>query len=148
MAARTSTSCLTAPTPSSVATSPSSLGCKPSAPRWSIASTGPDRSSRSTDRGGISDRFKSPGFVRGFFVPQAWARTGTSELSTPLLRTSGHATLATVANGRAAKRARGKPMRKLLLIVGLLPLAIGLLWIGQGTGTTHCPPSRLILHPL
>ena len=30
-------------------------------------------------------------------------------------------------------------MRKLLLIVGLLALAIGLLWIGQGTGVINWP---------
>ena len=35
-------------------------------------------------------------------------------------------------------------MRKLLLIVGLLALAIGLLWIGQGTGVVNWP--RIELH--
>jgi hypothetical protein len=32
-------------------------------------------------------------------------------------------------------------MRKALLIVGLLALAIGLLWIGQGTGAVAWPAS-------
>jgi uncharacterized membrane protein len=32
-------------------------------------------------------------------------------------------------------RNQENPMRNALLIVGLLALAIGLLWIGQGTGT-------------
>jgi uncharacterized membrane protein len=31
------------------------------------------------------------------------------------------------------------PMRNLLLIVGFLALAIGLLWIGQGTGVIDWP---------
>ena len=34
-------------------------------------------------------------------------------------------------------------MRKLLLIVGLLALAIGLLWIGQGTGVIKWPQVEL-----
>ena len=33
-------------------------------------------------------------------------------------------------------------MRKLLLIVGLLALAIGLLWIGQGTGVIDVAARR------
>ena len=36
-------------------------------------------------------------------------------------------------------------MRQLLLIVGLLALAMGLLWIGQGTGVINWPqPSFMI----
>jgi uncharacterized membrane protein len=38
-----------------------------------------------------------------------------------------------------------KPMRRLLLILGLLALAIGLLWIGQGTGVINWPPSSFMI---
>jgi hypothetical protein len=37
-------------------------------------------------------------------------------------------------------------MRKLLLIVGLLALAIGLLWIGQGTGVIAWPQSSFMIN--
>jgi len=36
-------------------------------------------------------------------------------------------------------------VRKLLLIVGVLALAIGLLWIGQGTGTVNWPQSSFMI---
>jgi hypothetical protein len=36
-------------------------------------------------------------------------------------------------------------MRKLLLVVGFLALAIGLLWIGQGTGAVKWPPSSFMI---
>ena len=36
-------------------------------------------------------------------------------------------------------------MRKLLLIVGLLALAVGLLWIGQGTGAIAWPQSSFMI---
>jgi len=36
-------------------------------------------------------------------------------------------------------------MRKLLLIVGFLALAIGLLWIGQGTGVIKWPESSFMI---
>jgi uncharacterized membrane protein len=39
----------------------------------------------------------------------------------------------------------GKPMRKLFLVVGFLALAIGLLWIGQGTGAVKWPPSSFMI---
>jgi uncharacterized membrane protein len=39
----------------------------------------------------------------------------------------------------------GKPMRKLFLVVGLLALAIGLLWIGQGTGAIKWPASSFMI---
>jgi hypothetical protein len=39
-------------------------------------------------------------------------------------------------------------MRKLLLIVGFLALAIGLLWIGQGTGVINWPPSSFMIRQL
>ena len=39
-------------------------------------------------------------------------------------------------------------MRKLLLIVGFLALAIGLLWIGQGTGVIDWPPSSFMINQI
>ena len=36
-------------------------------------------------------------------------------------------------------------MRPLLLIVGLVALAIGLLWIGQGTGVIQWPESSFMI---
>ncbi|GAC1333198.1 MAG: hypothetical protein NVS2B1_03250 [Bradyrhizobium sp.] len=39
-------------------------------------------------------------------------------------------------------------MRKLLLVVGLLSLAMGLLWIGQGTGVIAWPQSSFMIRQL
>lgn len=39
-------------------------------------------------------------------------------------------------------------MRKLLLTVGFLALAIGLLWIGQGTGVINWPASSFMIRQL
>jgi uncharacterized membrane protein len=36
-------------------------------------------------------------------------------------------------------------MRKLLLTIGFLALAVGLLWIGQGTGTINWPQSSFMI---
>ena len=36
-------------------------------------------------------------------------------------------------------------MRQLLLILGLIALAIGLLWIGQGTGVIQWPESSFMI---
>jgi uncharacterized membrane protein len=36
-------------------------------------------------------------------------------------------------------------MRHLLLILGFLALAIGMLWIGQGTGTINWPQSSFMI---
>jgi hypothetical protein len=41
-----------------------------------------------------------------------------------------------------------RPMRKLLLIVGIVALAIGLLWIGQGTGTVNWPQSSFMIRQI
>jgi uncharacterized membrane protein len=58
----------------------------------------------------------------------------------------GHANLADVARGsRAANASEENPMRKLLLIVGILALAMGLLWIGQGTGAIKWPQSSFMI---
>jgi len=39
-------------------------------------------------------------------------------------------------------------VRQLLLIVGLLALAMGLLWIGQGTGMIHWPQSSSMINEI
>jgi uncharacterized membrane protein len=39
-------------------------------------------------------------------------------------------------------------VRQLLLIVGLLALAMGLLWIGQGTGMIHWPQSSFMINEI
>ncbi|HEY3677775.1 MAG TPA: hypothetical protein VGL45_03580 [Bradyrhizobium sp.] len=39
-------------------------------------------------------------------------------------------------------------MRQMLLILGLLGLAIGLLWIGQGTGVIKWPASSFMISQL
>jgi uncharacterized membrane protein len=36
-------------------------------------------------------------------------------------------------------------MRRLLLVLGLVALAVGLLWIGQGTGVIDWPPSSFMI---
>ena len=36
-------------------------------------------------------------------------------------------------------------MRKLLLVLGFIALAIGLLWIGQGTGVVKWPQSSFMI---
>jgi uncharacterized membrane protein len=53
----------------------------------------------------------------------------------------------TVANAGAiaAPPIRGKTMRPLLLVVGVLALAVGLLWIGQGTGVIQWPASSFMI---
>jgi uncharacterized membrane protein len=44
-----------------------------------------------------------------------------------------------------AADANRKPMRNLLLVLGLLALAVGLLWIGQGTGAIKWPRSSVMI---
>jgi uncharacterized membrane protein len=39
-------------------------------------------------------------------------------------------------------------MRSLLLVVGLLALAMGVLWIGQGTGVIAWPRSSFMINQL
>jgi uncharacterized membrane protein len=48
-------------------------------------------------------------------------------------------------HGHEAGANEEKPMRNLLLIVGVVALAIGLLWIGQGTGTINWPQSSFMI---
>jgi hypothetical protein len=39
-------------------------------------------------------------------------------------------------------------MRRTLLIIGLLALAIGLLWIGQGTGVVAWPKASFMINEI
>ena len=39
-------------------------------------------------------------------------------------------------------------MRKLLLIVGVVALALGLLWIGQGTGVIAWPQTSFMINQM
>jgi hypothetical protein len=43
---------------------------------------------------------------------------------------------------------QGKSMARLLLILGFLCLAVGLLWIGQGTGVIAWPQSSFMINQL
>jgi hypothetical protein len=61
---------------------------------------------------------------------------------------SQRATLATVARWPRGQRQRGNPMGRAFLIVGFLALAIGLLWIGQGTGAIAWPKSSFMINQL
>jgi uncharacterized membrane protein len=74
----------------------------------------------------------------------------SSEASSLLLpRVSERATLAAAAElPRRPDRERVNPMPKLLLIVGFLALAIGLLWIGQGTGAIAWPQSSFMINQI
>jgi uncharacterized membrane protein len=58
-----------------------------------------------------------------------------------LPRAGEHATLP----AGAAQANEGMPMRKVLLIVGVLALATGLLWIGQGLGVINWPQSSFMI---
>jgi len=49
---------------------------------------------------------------------------------------------------RTASGNRGKSMARSLSIVGFLALAIGLLWIGQGTGVVAWPKSSFMISQL
>jgi uncharacterized membrane protein len=74
----------------------------------------------------------------------------TSEAPSVLLPwVSESVTLATVAPQPPAADAREeRAMRKLLLTVGFLALALGLLWIGQGTGAIAWPPSSFMINQI
>jgi hypothetical protein len=74
----------------------------------------------------------------------------SSEASSLLLPQVGErATLAAAAEWPCRPdRERVNPMPKLLLIVGFLALAIGLLWIGQGTGAISWPQSSFMINQI
>jgi hypothetical protein len=46
------------------------------------------------------------------------------------------------------RHGNGEGMARLLLIIGFLTLAIGLLWIGQGTGVIPWPRSSFMINQL
>ncbi len=48
----------------------------------------------------------------------------------------------------AWRRGGEEVMRRSLLIVGLLALAIGLLWIGQGTGMVAWPQTSFMINQI
>jgi hypothetical protein len=50
--------------------------------------------------------------------------------------------------GDAKAATGGESMARLLLIVGFLALAVGLLWIGQGTGAIAWPKSSFMINQL
>jgi hypothetical protein len=52
------------------------------------------------------------------------------------------------AAAKAAGTATGKSMARSLSIIGFLALAIGLLWIGQGTGAIPWPRSSFMINQL
>jgi hypothetical protein len=52
------------------------------------------------------------------------------------------------AAARQKQTKREGTMRRFLLIAGLLALAVGLLWIGQGTGTVPWPRSSFMVNQL
>jgi hypothetical protein len=98
-------------------------------------------------------QLKSPGIVRGFFVPWliSLADDGPgSALRRPPSTCPECASASVWPALRAARsqRERGKLMRKLLLIAGFLALAVGLLWIGQGTGTINWPQSSFMIRQI
>jgi len=69
------------------------------------------------------------------------------------IRSTGTAPLATFRRQPARRAAtkganRRKPMARLLSIIGFLALAIGLLWIGQGTGAIPWPRSSFMINQL
>ena len=39
-------------------------------------------------------------------------------------------------------------MKALLMVVGIVALAVGLLWVGQGTGYVHWPPASSMISDL
>jgi uncharacterized membrane protein len=41
-----------------------------------------------------------------------------------------------------------EPMRRLLLVLGLIALVIGLLWIGQGTGVVKWPATSFMINQI
>ena len=67
----------------------------------------------------------------------SWTTYSLESYGCPSQRFPGAGRIATrprilIADGKSTTGNRGNPMRKLLLIIGFLALAIGLLWIGRG----------------
>jgi hypothetical protein len=61
----------------------------------------------------------------------------------------GHSLSRLPYNPRRKRRGNGRnSMARSLSIIGFLALAIGLLWIGQGTGAIRWPPSSFMVNQL
>jgi len=54
----------------------------------------------------------------------------------------------TLYKSDASRPGRDNTVRRLLLVLGLLALAVGLLWIGQGTGVITWPQSSFMIKQL
>jgi hypothetical protein len=108
------------------------------------------RSPRGTDLLIKVRQLKSPGIAGAFLclVDDEIIQIGVLSLLLPWVNES--ATLATVARqpGRPDRERGKRPMRKLLLTVGFLALALGLLWIGQGTGVIAWPQSSFMINQI
>ena len=112
--------------------------------RWSYRfNWGGRRLSRSTDLS-RTDQLKSPGICRGFFV--SWRRMAPlhREASSALVlaRQAPHCSS---CGCPADDSQRVNPCASCCLIAGFLALAIGLLWIGQGTGVIAWPASSFMI---
>jgi hypothetical protein len=69
--------------------------------------------------------------------------------SLPLPSLNERATLTAVARWPAGPDREGEdPLRRSLLIVGFIALALGLLWIGQGTGAIAWPQSSFMINQI
>ncbi len=53
-----------------------------------------------------------------------------------------------IAERKGAPQRREKTLRKPLLTVGFVALALGLLWIGQGTGVIAWPQSSFMINQI
>jgi hypothetical protein len=87
--------------------------------------------------------------VRGFFVLGPTVTQAAEDVVSALAlgkraRHSRHP----LRDSRAANANKEKPMRKWLLTVGFLALALGLLWIGQGTGAIAWPQSSFMINQI
>jgi hypothetical protein len=121
---------------------------------------------RSTDLLPAFGKLESPGFGRGFFVASNTHEDGATWLARALASTT-PAWLALYAIESYARPCKqvyearlvtcdvdkapgdgGNAMRRLLLILGLLALAIGLLWIGQGLGVINWPQSSFMIRQM
>jgi hypothetical protein len=56
--------------------------------------------------------------------------------------------LSQTRNKNKATATEGNTMPRALLIVGLLALAVGLLWIGQGLGVINWPQSSFMIRQM
>jgi hypothetical protein len=73
---------------------------------------------------------------------------GQARVSCPLALAATERHSATASADQHAAANEDNAMRQALLIIGLLALAIGLLWIGQGTGVVKWPASSFMISQL